>query len=541
MTDKLNSQLPPDVPSEASSVPTQQTNEQPSQQAQAQQQQPQQSQQQRHHQGGQHQRKNNQHNDRRRDNNRSSNHHNNQGQPRRTPQHHAQQQSNHAHHQRMNDDIDAYYDELPTQQDQSGPRRAVSVQELTEMNINELIDYATKIGIKEPSSLKKQDLVFRIVCVEFERRADVHGEGILEKLPDGFGFLRSPKFNYVPGPDDIYVSPAHIKRFSLRTGDWIKGILRRPKESEKYFALQRVDMVNYEPASQAVRNTVFENLTPLFPNERFKLEGDPACISTRIMDMLTPIGKGQRSLIVAPPRTGKTVLLKEIANIIATQHPEAILLILLIDERPEEVTDMQRSIKGEVVSSTFDEYATRHVQVAEVVMEKAKRLVECGKDVVIILDSLTRLARAYNTLSPSSGKVLSGGIDATALQRPKRFFGAARKVEEGGSLTIIASVLVETGSRMDEVIFEEFKGTGNMEIHLTRKLSNRRVYPAFDLQASGTRREDLLLNEAELNRAWILQKFLGGMNTVEGMELLIDKMKKTKTNDEFWELMNKKK
>jgi transcription termination factor Rho len=542
MTDTLHSQLTPDVPNDASPAATSSTEQAP-QQAQ----QPSQPQQQRQHQGGSghHQRKNNQHHDRRRENNNNNRpsgggqHSNNQH--RRSPQQHAQQQTNHVHHQRMNDDIDAYYEEPQILQDQSGPRRSVSVQELTEMSINGLIEYATKIGIKEPSSLKKQDLVFRIVCVEFERRADVHGEGILEKLPDGFGFLRSPKFNYVPGPDDIYVSPAHIKRFSLRTGDWIKGILRRPKESEKYFALQRVDMVNYEPASQAVRNTVFENLTPLFPNERFKLEGDPLCISTRIMDMLTPIGKGQRSLIVAPPRTGKTVLLKEIANIIATQHPEAILLILLIDERPEEVTDMQRSIKGEVVSSTFDEYATRHVQVAEVVLEKAKRLVECGKDVVIILDSLTRLARAYNTLSPSSGKVLSGGIDATALQRPKRFFGAARKVEEGGSLTIIASVLVETGSRMDEVIFEEFKGTGNMEIHLTRKLSNRRVYPAFDIQASGTRREDLLLNEAELNRAWILQKFLGGMNTVEGMELLIDKMKKTKTNDEFWELMNKKK
>jgi len=463
---------------------------------------------------------------------------NNNHQQRRSPIGHPSQQR--SHHVMQEDDV---YDDIQmtTQVDPNAPRRAVSVQELKEMSIAGLIEYANKIGIKEPSSYKKQDLVFRVVCVEFERRADVYGEGILEKLPDGYGFLRSPKFNYVPGPDDIYVSPAHIKRFSLRTGDSIKGILRRPKESEKYFALQRVDMVNDEPASHSVRNTVFENLTPLFPNERFRLEGDPNCVSTRIMDMLTPIGKGQRSLIVAPPRTGKTVLLKDIANIVATQHPDVTLLILLIDERPEEVTDMQRSIKGEVVSSTFDEAATRHVQVAEVVLERAKRLVECGKDVVIILDSLTRLARAYNTLSPSTGKVLSGGIDASALQRPKRFFGAARKVEEGGSLTIIGSVLVETGSRMDEVIFEEFKGTGNMEIHLTRKLSNRRIYPAFDLQASGTRREDLLLNEAELNRAWILQKFLGGMNTVEGMELLIDKMKKTKSNDEFWEMMNKKK
>jgi transcription termination factor Rho len=437
------------------------------------------------------------------------------------------------------DDNDELVHETP---DTSGePRRSISVQDLKEMSVATLIEHANRLQIKEPTSLKKQELIFRIVCAEFERRVDVYGEGILERLPDGFGFLRSPKFNYVPGPDDIYVSPQHIKRFNLRTGDWIKGLLRRPKESEKYFALQRVEQVNYESASSSKRNTVFENLTPLFPNERFKLEGDPTVHSTRILDMLTPIGKGQRSLIVAPPRTGKTVLLKEIANTIATEHPEAELLILLIDERPEEVTDMQRSIKGEVVSSTFDEAASRHVQVAEMVLEKAKRLVECGKDVVIILDSLTRLARAYNTLSPSSGKILSGGIDANALQRPKRFFGAARKIEEGGSLTIIASALVETGSRMDEVIFEEFKGTGNMEIHLSRKLANRRVYPAFDLQASGTRRDDLLLSEAELNRSWILQKFMGNMNTIEGMEFLLDKIKKTKTNDEFWELMNKKK
>jgi transcription termination factor Rho len=423
----------------------------------------------------------------------------------------------------------------------SGPRKSIYVSELKDKGITELIEYAKEIGIKDCSSLKKQEIIFRIIEKE-SRNADIFGEGILERLPDGFGFLRSPKFNYVPGSDDIYVSPAHIKRFGLRTGDVVQGVLRKPKESEKYFALQRVEQVNYEPAANNKRKTVFENLTPLFPDERFTFEGDPKVISTRIMDMLAPIGKGQRSLIVAPPRTGKTVLLKEIANTVLENNPEAIMLILLIDERPEEVTDFRRSVKGaEVVSSTFDESAARHVQVAEIVLEKAKRLVECGKDVVIMLDSLTRLARAYNTQAPSSGKVLSGGIDAGALQRPKRLFGAARNVEEGGSLTIIASALVETGSRMDEVIFEEFKGTGNMEINLTRKLSNRRIYPAFDLQSSGTRREDLLLSDEEQNRAWILQKFLTNMNTIEGMEFLIDKMKKTKTNDEFWELVNKKK
>jgi len=420
------------------------------------------------------------------------------------------------------------------------PRPSLSMQMLKDLNIADLVAYAENIGIANANSLKVQEIIFRIIETE-SRRADIHAEGILEKLPDGFGFLRSPKFNYVPGPDDIYVSPSHIKRFNLRTGDVIKGVLRKPKPSEKYFALQRVEQVNYEEPSQQRRKTVFENLTPLFPDQRFSFEGDPTVISTRIMDMLTPVGKGQRSLIVAPPRTGKTVLLKEIANTIIKNNPEATVLLLLIDERPEEVTDMQRSVDAEVVSSTFDEYATRHVQVAEIVIEKAKRLVECGRDVVIILDSLTRLARAYNTLSPSTGKILSGGIDAGALQRPKRIFGAARNIEEGGSLTIIASALVDTGSRMDEVIFEEFKGTGNMEIHLSRKLANRRIFPAFDLQMSGTRREDLLLSKDEQKRAWILQKFLSSMNTAEGMEFLIDKMKKTKTNDEFWELVNKKK
>lgn len=426
-----------------------------------------------------------------------------------------------------------------TQQQQ--PKTSINVQSLKEMSITDLMDYAKKFGIPDVASLKKQEIIFKILESQSEQNVEIYGEGILERLPDGFGFLRSPKFNYIPGPDDIYVSPAHIKRFGLRTGDVIKGTLRKPKEGEKYFALQRVDNVNFAAPTHAAHKTVFENLTPLFPDKKFNLVGDANVISTRIMDLLTPVGKGQRGLLVAPPRTGKTVLLKDLANTILKNHPEIIMIILLIDERPEEVTDMQRSVNAEVVSSTFDEYATRHVQVAEIVLEKAKRLVECGHDVVILLDSLTRLARAYNTLAPSSGKVLSGGIDANALQRPKRFFGAARNVEEGGSLTILATALIETGSRMDEVIFEEFKGTGNMEIHLTRKLSNRRVYPAFDLQSSGTRREELLLSEEEVKNMWILQKFLSTMNTVDGMEFLTEKMRKTKTNEEFWELMNKKK
>jgi transcription termination factor Rho len=421
------------------------------------------------------------------------------------------------------------------------PKASINVQALKEMNITQLIGYAQSLGLPEVAALKKQEIIFRILESQSDQRVEIFGEGILERLPDGFGFLRSPKFSYVPGPDDMYVSPAHIKRFGLRTGDIIKGTIRKPKEGEKYFALQRVDAVNYQSPSLSVSRTVFENLTPLFPNKKFNLEADPSIISTRIMDMLTPVGKGQRGLIVAPPKTGKTTLLKEIANTILANHPEIIMIILLIDERPEEVTDMERSVKAEVVSSTFDEYAIRHVQVAEMVLEKAKRLVESGRDVVILLDSLTRLARAYNTLAPSSGKVLTGGIDASALQRPKRFFGAARNVEEGGSLTILATALVETGSRMDEVIFEEFKGTGNMEIHLTRKLTNRRVYPAFDVQASGTRREELMLPDDAVKNMWVLQKFISTMNTIEGLEFLIDKMRKTKTNAEFWDLMFKKK
>lgn len=422
-------------------------------------------------------------------------------------------------------------------------KTSINVQELKEMNITTLIKYAESLGILEVVSLKKQEIVFKILESQSDKKVEIYGEGILERLPDGFGFLRSAKFNYVPGPDDLYVSPVHIKRFGLRTGDVIKGTLRRPKEGEKYFALHRVDQINYAKPSGSSHKTVFENLTPLFPDEKFDLSGDNggATLSTRIMDMFTPIGKGQRGLIVAPPKTGKTVLLKEIANVIIKNHPEVKVIILLIDERPEEVTDMQRSVNAEVVSSTFDEYATRHVQVAEIVLEKAKRLVECGHDVFIVLDSLTRLARAYNTLAPPSGKVLTGGIDANALHRPKRFFGAARNVEEGGSLTIIASALVETGSRMDEVIFEEFKGTGNMEIHLSRKLSGRRVYPAFDIQASGTRRDDLLLSEEERKNVWILQKFLSNMNVVDVMDFLIEKMRKTKNNSEFWEQMSAKK
>jgi transcription termination factor Rho len=441
-----------------------------------------------------------------------------------------------------------YYDQqadLDAQNEQADntPKQSMNVQELKEMSIIKLIAYAQQAGISDAASYKKQELIYRILESQSERRIEIFCEGILERLPDGFGFLRSPKFNYVPGPDDIYVSPVHIKRFALRTGDVVKGTIRKPKEGEKYFALQRVETINYEPASNAASKTMFENLTPLFPNKKFDLEGTTGngLISMRILDLLVPIGKGQRGLIVAPPKTGKTSLLKELANTIITNHPEVILMILNIDERPEEVTDMQRSVNAEVVSSTFDEYATRHVQVAEIVLEKAKRLVEYGRDVVILLDSITRLARAYNTLAPSSGKVLTGGIDANALQRPKRFFGAARNVEEGGSLTIIATALVETGSKMDEVIFEEFKGTGNMEIHLTRKLSNKRVYPAFDLVPSGTRREELMLSEEQVSNLWVLQKFMSTMNTVEGMEVLIDRLSKTKTNQEFLEQMHKKK
>jgi len=414
---------------------------------------------------------------------------------------------------------------------------------LQSLSLSDLNLYARRFGIIGASLMSKAVLVEKITYMQQNPDIEIEVEGVLERLPDGFGFLRSPRYDYVSGVDDIYVSPSQIRRFNLRTGDTIAGVIRKPKEGEKYFALLKVTTVNFVNPSETADRNSFERLTPLHPNVKFNLEYDPAVISTRVMDLFSPIGKGQRGLIVAPPKVGKTVLLKEIAQGLIANHKEAYLIVLLVDERPEEVEDMRRTVRGasaEVISSTFDEPAERHVQIAEIVLEKAKRMVESGRDVVILLDSLTRLARAYNTVAPASGKVLTGGIDANALQRPKRFFGAARRTEEAGSLTIIATALVETGSRMDEVIFEEFKGTGNMEIHMTRKLSNRRVYPAFDLLVSGTRREDLLMDEEIIKKIWVIQKFLGTMNTVEGMEFLIDKMKKSKTNEEFLDLLNKK-
>ncbi len=427
--------------------------------------------------------------------------------------------------------------------DQEVPRKtqSIDVQHLKSLGIKELVEYAASLGLENIYSFHKQEIIFKILENQSNKSFDIFAEGVLERLQEGFGFLRSPKFNYVPGPDDIYVSPVFIKKFGLRTGDWIKGSLRSPREGEKYFALQRIESVNLKPPYESLNRTVFENLTPLFPNKKFLLEGKYSTASTRILDLIAPIGKGQRSLIVAPPKTGKTVFLKELANTILANNEGIVMIVLLVDERPEEVTDMQRSVNAEVVSSTFDEYATRHVQVSEMVLEKAKRLVECGYDVVILLDSITRLARAYNTLAPPSGKVLSGGIDANALHRPKRFFGAARNIEEGGSLTIIATALVETGSKMDDVIFEEFKSTGNMEIHLNRKLANKRVYPAFDIHVSGTRRDDLLVPDETLKNMWILQRFLSSMNTVDAMEFMAEKINKTADNLEFWDLMNKKK
>ncbi|MBF0117395.1 MAG: transcription termination factor Rho [Desulfobacterales bacterium] len=414
----------------------------------------------------------------------------------------------------------------------------MNLAELKEMKISELTQVAKGYNIDRAAGMRKQELIFAILQAQIEKNGFIYGEGTLEILPDGFGFLRSPSSNYLPGPDDIYVSPSQIRRFNLRTGDTVSGQIRQPKDSERYFALLKVEAVNYEDPEIAREKILFDNLTPLYPTRRVKLEIDTDNYSTRIMDLLTPIGFGQRGLIVSPPRSGKTMLLQAIANSIVKNHTDVDLFVLLIDERPEEVTDMERSVKAEVISSTFDEAAERHVQVAEMVIEKAKRLIEHKKDVVILLDSITRLARAYNSVVPPSGKILSGGVDSNALQRPKRFFGAARNIEEGGSLTIIATALIDTGSRMDEVIFEEFKGTGNMEIQLDRRLSDKRLFPAIDINKSGTRKEELLLDKDILNRVWILRKLLSSLNPVDAIDFLLEKMKGTKDNRLFLQAMN---
>ena len=409
----------------------------------------------------------------------------------------------------------------------------MTIAELKEKNITELTKIARSLELPGASGLRKQDLIFKILQAQSEKEGHIFAEGVLEILPDGYGFLRSPDYNYLPGPDDIYVSPSQIRKFDLKTGDTISGQGRPPHEGEKYFALVKIEAVNFESPDEARNKILFDNLTPLYPQERLKLETVRENISARVMDLLTPLGKGQRGLIVSPPRAGKTMLLQNVANSITTNHPEVVLMVLLIDERPEEVTDMQRSVKGEVISSTFDEPAARHVQVAEMVIEKAKRLVEHKRDVVILLDSITRLARAYNTIVPPSGKVLSGGVDSNALQRPKRFFGSARNIEEGGSLTIIATALIDTGSRMDDVIFEEFKGTGNSEIILDRKLVDKRTFPAIDIQRSGTRKEELLIPKEDLQRIWVLRKVLNPLSPVEAMELLIERLAKAGSNSEF--------
>jgi len=411
--------------------------------------------------------------------------------------------------------------------------REIKLQDLKSKSPTELLAFAEEHEVENASIMRKQELMFAILKQLASRDIEIIGEGVVEVLLDGFGFLRSPDANYLPGPDDIYVSPSQVKKFNLRTGDTLSGMIRAPKEGEKFFAMLRVDAVNFDPPAMAKERVHFDDLVPLYPKHHLRMERDVQELSTRVMDLMTPLGKGQRALIVAPPRTGKTVLLQNIANSITANHPEVFLIVLLIDERPEEVTDMERSVKGEVVSSTFDEPATRHVQVAEMVIEKAKRLVEHKKDVVILLDSITRLGRAYNTVVPPSGKVLSGGVDSNALQRPKRFFGAARNIEAGGSLTIVATALIETGSRMDDVIFEEFKGTGNSEIVLDRKLSDKRIFPAMDIQKSGTRKEDLLIEPAKLAKIWVLRKILSASGPSESMELLVDRLGKTKTNDEF--------
>lgn len=413
------------------------------------------------------------------------------------------------------------------------------LKDLKEVRISELISVAKDFNIEAAAGMKRQELIFALLQAQTDQRGAIYGEGVLEILPDGFGFLRSGDYSYLPGPDDIYVSPSQIRRFNLRTGDNISGQIRPPKDSERYFALLKVEEVNFEDAELARDKILFDNLTPLYPNEKFNLEFDRKNYTTRIIDLLAPIGKGQRCLIVAPPRTGKTMMLQNIANAISANQPDAFLIVLLIDERPEEVTDMERSVKGEVISSTFDEPATRHVQVAEMVIEKSKRLVEHKRDVIILLDSITRLARAYNTVVPPSGKILSGGVDSNALHKPKRFFGAARNIEEGGSLTIIATALIDTGSRMDEVIFEEFKGTGNSEIHLDRKLMEKRIFPCMDINRSGTRKEELLLAEDVLSRVWVLRKLLQPLGVVDAVEFMIDKLQRAETNKDFLESMNK--
>src|SRR6056297_3393342 len=415
----------------------------------------------------------------------------------------------------------------------------MNLSELKKKSMEALMELAAQYEVENPSNMRKQELIFAILQACSSQNGNIYGEGVLEILPDGFGFLRSPMYNYMPGPDDIYVSPSQIRRFGLRKGDVVSGQIRPPKEGERYFALLRVQQVGFDRPEQSKRLVLFDNLTPVYPDERFVMENGADNYSSRIIDLLTPIGKGQRGLIVAPPRTGKTMLMQTMANSINTNHPDAYLIVLLIDERPEEVTDMERTVTGEVVSSTFDEPPQRHVQVAEMVLEKAKRLVERKKDVIILLDSITRLGRAYNAVTPSSGRILSGGLDANALQRPKRFFGSARNIEEGGSLTIMSTALIDTGSRMDEVIFEEFKGTGNMEIYLDRFLADKRVFPAIDLTRSGTRKEELLLAPDVLNRVWILRKLLASMNSIDGMEFLLEKMRGTKSNQQFLDMMNK--
>ena len=416
--------------------------------------------------------------------------------------------------------------------------QSLNIQELKELEIQTLNTLGQDLDIPGATGMRKQDLIFQILKAQTERSGLIFSEGVLETLPDGFGFLRAPEYNYLPGPDDIYVSPSQIRKFDLQTGDTVSGQVRPPKEGERYFALIKVEAINFEHPEVARERTFFDNLTPLYPSDRIILETTQKNLSGRVMDLMAPIGKGQRGLIVSPPRAGKTMILQSIANSVTANHPDMILIVLLIDERPEEVTDMERSVQGEVISSTFDEPATRHVQVAEMVIEKAKRLVEHKKDVIILLDSITRLARAYNTIVPPSGKVLSGGVDSNALQRPKRFFGAARNIEEGGSLTIIATALIDTGSRMDDVIFEEFKGTGNLELHLDRKLVDKRIFPAIDINRSGTRKEELLLDPDELNRVWILRKVLNPLSATESMELLVEKLGRIETNAEFLESMS---